>query len=106
MKSPSQIIPNWVIVLAAIACFVAIADLPYGYYGFLRWAICGVAIVSAIQMHRMNRQGWVWIFGLIAILFNPLVPIHFEKSTWRIVDGAAGVAFLLTLCNTLKIQKS
>jgi hypothetical protein len=90
-------IPSWVFLVAAILCFVAIADLPYNYYRFLRWAVCTVAIVSALQMHRCNRQGWVWILGTVAILFNPIVPISFEKSTWRIVDGTVGIVFLYVL---------
>jgi hypothetical protein len=97
MEKPRQMIPSWVLLVAAILCFVAIADLPYSYYRFLRWAVCAVAVVSAVQMHRFNRQGWVWILGTVAILFNPFVPISFEKSTWRIVDGAVGIVFLYVL---------
>lgn len=97
METPKTIVPIWVILLTAVLCFAAIADLPYNYYRFLRWAVCAVAIVSAIQMHRFNRQGWVWILGTVAILFNPLVPISFEKTTWQIIDGSTGVVFLYIL---------
>jgi hypothetical protein len=97
MVSSKTIVPPWVLFIVALLCFAAIADLPYSYYRFLRWAVCAVAIVSTVQMHRFNRQGWVWILGTVAILFNPFVPISFEKSTWRIVDGAVGIVFLCVL---------
>lgn len=95
MKKGNQIIPNWVLLATAALAFVAIADLPYGYYRFLRWIVCAVAIASAIQLHKEQRQGLAWVLGAVALLFNPLVPVHFEKATWRIFDGAAGVAFLI-----------
>lgn len=94
MKQDNQIIPNWVLLATATFAFVAMADLPYGYYRLLRWVVCAVAIASAIQLHAGKRQGWAWVLGAVALLFNPLVPVHFEKATWRVFDGAAGVAFL------------
>ena len=94
MAHQKQLVPNWVLIGAAVFAFVAMADLPYGYYRLLRWVVCAVAIASAVQLHRSNRLGWVWVLGAVAVLFNPLVPVHFAKSTWRVFDGAAGVAFL------------
>lgn len=104
MESPKTIVPPWVILITAALCFAAIADLPYDYYRFLRWAVSVVAIFSAIQMHRINRQGWVWVLGAVVILFNPVIPISFEKSTWRIVDGAAGIVFICILGFTLRLK--
>jgi hypothetical protein len=35
---------------------------------------------------------WVWIFGVLAALFNPILPVHLQRDTWQIVDwGAIGV---------------
>jgi hypothetical protein len=94
MKNGNRIVPDWVLLAAAVFAFVAMFNLPYGYYRLFRWVACGVAIASSIQMHRSNRQGWVWILAAVAVLFNPLVPVHFAKRTWRVFDGAAGVTFL------------
>jgi hypothetical protein len=94
MEQNKQIVPNWVLLAAAVFAFVAMADLPYGYYRLLRWVACAVAIASAVQLQRSNRQGWIWVLGAVAVLFNPLVPVHFSKGTWRVFDGAAGIVFL------------
>ena len=94
MDQSNKIVPNWVLLVTAAFAFVAIADLPYGYYRLLRWVVCAVAIASAIQLHGVKRQGWAWVLGTVALLFNPLIPMHFEKATWRVFDGAAAVAFL------------
>lgn len=94
MKKENQIVPNWVLLATAAFAFVAIADLPYGYYRLLRWVVCTVAIASAIQSHAGKRQGWAWVLGAVALTFNPLVPVHFEKATWRIIDAGVGAVFL------------
>lgn len=91
---PRQILPTWVLLGASIFAFIAIADLSFGYYRLLRWTTCWVAIASAVQLYRMSRIGWVWALGILAVLFNALLPLHFERDTWKIFDGAAGCLFL------------
>lgn len=103
MKSESpQIVPAWVLLGASIFAFIAIADLSYGYYRLLRWTTCGVAIASMVQLYRMSRIGWVWTLGILALLFNPLLPLHFERDTWKFFDGAAGCLFLTVFMLTRK----
>jgi len=103
MKHESaQLVPTWVLLGASIFAFIAIADLPYGYYRLLRWTTCGVAIASAVQLYRMPRIGWVWALGILAVLFNPLIPLHFDRDTWKIFDGAAGCLFLSVFLLTRK----
>jgi len=94
MNHKKQLPPAWVIIATAVFCFVAIADLPYGYYRLLRWVACAVAVVSVIQLARSGKSGWAWGMVLVAIVFNPILPVHFEKATWRVLDGGAGLAFL------------
>lgn len=103
MKEDSiQIVPTWVLLGASFFAFIAIGDLPYGYYRLLRWTTCGVAIASAFQLSRFAHTGWVWALGILAALFNPLIPIHFERETWRIFDGVAGCFFIAVLTLTRK----
>jgi hypothetical protein len=95
MSEYKRIVPPWVLLGIAVFCFAAVGDLPYGYYRLLRWIACPVAIASAIQLNSSGRSAWVWIFGLVALLFNPLFPFHFDKATWRIFDAAGGISFLI-----------
>jgi hypothetical protein len=37
----------------------------------------------------MKRVAWAWIFGILAVLFNPLAPIYLQRATWQIIDSAA-----------------
>lgn len=75
----------------------AIARLPIGYYSFLRLAIFIGGVVLVWQAWEVQRQlgGAPLIVALIALLFNPIVPIHFyDKSTWQVIDLACGLFFL------------
>ena len=45
-----------------------------------------------------------WVYGLIAVLFNPIVKIHLPKEAWAFVDVGAGVLLLVT-AKTVKVDK-
>ena len=53
---------------------------PYGYYILLRWVCFGVFGYLALQAFDQRRQGWVWILGITAGLYNPIVPVHMTRE--------------------------
>jgi len=59
---------------------------PYGYYTLLRWVVCGAGAYTAFVALSLNKMAWVWCIGIIALFFNPLIPVHMDKSTWAIID--------------------
>lgn len=81
-------------VCAGLLLFVAVADLPYGYYTFLRIATCLIAALGAIKAYGQTSTLWTVLLGGIAILFNPIAPIYMEKSAWIQVDIAAGIVMI------------
>ena len=92
-----SIVPFWVTLATGLFCLIAIADLPYGFYKLLRWVACIVGSLLAVESYRQERLGWVWAFGIIALLFNPIAPFSFEKEVWRVFDAIAGICFLVRL---------
>ena len=74
---------------------VALAPLPYGYYTFLRLVVTGWSLFLAWDEYRRQRSVNVWSisFLLIAALFNPLVPIHLERESWRFLDTGCAILF-------------
>jgi hypothetical protein len=61
-------------------------DNPYGYYILLRWVCCGVFAYLAFKAVGQERQGWVWVLGISAALYNPLVPVHLTREIWSVVN--------------------
>jgi len=42
------------------------------------------------------ERAWaVWVFGFVAVLFNPLVPFHINRDTWRVIDLLAAAIFVV-----------
>ncbi len=75
--------------------FGALGRWPYGYYTLLRVVVCAVAIFVAVQGYFWKRFWATWLFGFVAVLFNPLVPVHLSRQIWQPVDLAAGAAFVI-----------
>jgi hypothetical protein len=85
--------------------FLALFNLPIGYYTFLRIAVTigAVAIVFKVFQKRFNI--WVILFGIIAILFNPLIPVYLNnKSAWMPIDIVVAILFWIKSFTTPVIK--
>ena len=88
---------NWFKLVAIGFLLGALLDNPYSYYQFLRWVILGIAAYSAYIAYESDKKAWTWILGLIALLFNPIIPFHFERETWQIFDIIVAAIFLISI---------
>jgi hypothetical protein len=82
-------------VIAAAMLMLAAGKWPYSYYQIIRWVVLAAAVFAAYQGAATKRYWAVWLFASLAVLFNPIVPIHFRRETWRVLDISAAAAFLL-----------
>lgn len=74
---------------AAVSCMLLWAlnpGNPYGYYILLRWVCCGVFGYLALQAHSYKQQDWVWVLGVTAAVYNPIVPVHLTREIWSVVN--------------------
>ncbi len=55
--------------------FVALADLPYGYYQLLRLVTLACAVWIIVAAWHSDRQWLAVVFGLIALIFNPVIKL-------------------------------
>ncbi len=85
----------WFVFVAALFLIGALGDWPYAYYQLLRWVVCGVGAYTAFIAYESGRTGWAGLFGLIAVLFNPIVPFYMQRETWQVLDLLAAVPFLV-----------
>ena len=84
---------NWFKLLAVSFLIGAMGTHPYAYYQALRWVVCGAAAYSAYLYLKEDRTVLVWVFGIMAILFNPIVPFYLDKDSWQLLDLVAAVVF-------------
>lgn len=84
------------LLICAGLLFIALLDLPMGYYTFLRIVVTIGSAAVVVKERENGLNFWVITFGLVAILFNPFIPIYLkDKSVWMIIDILCGIIFLI-----------
>lgn len=84
------------LLICAGLLFIGLLDLPIGYYTLLRIAVTIGSVIVVVTEFENGLNFWVITFGLIAILFNPLIPVYLnDKSAWMPFDIVSGLFFLI-----------
>ena len=82
----------WVCV---VMLFLAIpSGWPYGYYTLLRWVVCLTTGYFAYEDYRHGRRKSPILLGAIAILFNPIAPVHLNKADWALADFVVAIILI------------
>lgn len=92
LEKRPHLIPS---LIAAAILLGALARWPYGYYQLLRFVICGVSAYVAYMAYNWQKIWAVWLFGFIALLFNPLIVIHLSRELWQPIDFVSAVLFII-----------
>lgn len=77
--------------------FLCLADMPYGYYQFVRFSgLVGFAIL-AFQANKEGRQTEMIIYLMLALLFQPFFKIALGREFWNIIDIVIGIGLLISI---------
>lgn len=91
MKNKFFLLPIVAAVVLAVGCF----HLPIGYYTFLRIV---VFVVAGLLIFLSKYEGINWqcvVNGLVAILFNPIIPVHLHsRPVWAVIDAVVAAWFV------------
>jgi hypothetical protein len=72
--------------------FALLDGLPYGYFTLLKFVVFIGSAYIAWKTYEYKHDGfWIWAFGFIAILFNPLIPIYLTREIWQVLDVATAI---------------
>jgi len=109
MKRLAGLYGAW-LVAATLLVYAAVArNNPYEFYTLLLWICCPVFAYSAFAAYERDRVVWVWIFGVLAALYNPIFRVHLHRSTWIRVNwftvAVIIVAIVAFLVRELKVTK-
>ena len=84
-------------IILAVLFFLCLADMPYGFYQFVRFAgLIGFAIL-AYKAYEQDRQTEMIIYGGLALLFQPFFKIALGREMWNIVDVIVGIGLLISI---------
>jgi len=91
----NQTKPLWAFI-PAILLMLAMGAMPDAYYQFAHIVVCGCALMmlgnNYRDFHRLNI--WGYCFILIAVLFNPIMPYHFDRIMWVCMDMISASCFI------------
>lgn len=80
---------------------------PYSYYLLLRWVCCGVFSYLAFKALDRKEREWLWLLGITAAVYNPILPVHLTRGIWSVVNIATiGIAVLSVFGIGLKREKN
>jgi hypothetical protein len=70
------------LIAAVMLVYAATGRHPYSFYTLLRWICCPIFACSVFAAYEKSWMIWVWVFGVLAAMYNPIFRVHLDRSTW------------------------
>jgi len=84
-------------IALAILLFLCLLDMPYGFYQFVRFvALIGFGILAYNASEKENKTE-MFIYGGLALLFQPFFKIALGREIWNVVDVIVGIGLIASL---------
>ena len=80
----------------AIVLLLCLLDMPYGFYTLVRFLAMVAFAYLAFLQYKDGDNARMWVFVVLAVLFQPLFKITLGRTIWNIVDVVVA-AYLLYL---------
>lgn len=82
------------LILAAMM-LLCLAPMPYGYYMMVRFLAMVVFGVMAYRYYQEKMERMAWVFGILALLFQPFAKIALGRLIWNIVDVLVAIGLII-----------
>ena len=81
-------------IILAVLLLLCLADMPYGYYQFVRFVSMAAFVYLAYTANEEGKQTEAIIFGVLALLFQPFFKISLGRELWNIVDVITAIGLV------------
>lgn len=88
---------KWYYMIPVVMLLLTFLDWDYWYFQVLRWVVAISAAFIAYYNYEAGSKYWPWVFGAVAILFNPISPIHLDRETWTVIDVVVAGIFAIAI---------
>jgi hypothetical protein len=78
--------PTIIQLILAILLLGCLADMPYGYYQFVRFAAMVGFGVLAMFANDSGDKFHLILFASLALLFQPFFKVALGRELWNVVD--------------------
>lgn len=92
-------------IILTILLLICLADMPYGYYQFVRFAAMVGFAFLAYNAYEDKSKNEAIIYASLAILFQPFLKIALGRELWNVVDVLVGLGLVVSLLMRQKQTK-
>ena len=80
-------------ILLSLLLLLCLADMPYGYYQFVRFVAC-IAFGYFAFGEQEKQTKWALFYIGLAILFQPFIKISLGRVLWNVVDVIVAIVLI------------
>ncbi len=91
--------------ILAVGLVLCTADMPYGYFTLIRFAVVAIGIAWAVKWFNGNNKELGWTAIAIVALFQPFIKIPLGRFLWNVVDIAVATILLILVLYKPKKRK-
>ena len=85
-------------LLLSLLLLLCLADMPYGYFQFVRF-ISSILLAYFAYVEREKNTKWMVFYIAMAILFQPFLKISLGRELWNVVDVIVAFILVITVFN-------
>jgi len=97
---------TWIKISLIVILLLCLFDLPYWYYQLVRiFGTIGFAYLVYVD-YKAGVKYTPYVFGVAAILLNPIIKNSFGREMWNVIDVVLAVMLILTIFLKDKLRVS
>lgn len=81
-------------LVAAALLLAALQKLPYFYYVDIRIVVTLIALAMLLDSRTKKFTSWKAAFIALAVVYNPLLPLHLTRQIWQGLNIAGAAIFV------------
>ena len=86
---------NLLLMVMAVLLLLCLANMPYGYYQFVRFIATAIFAYFSFCFFKENKEGMGFLFAALAVLFQPFIKVALGRTMWNIVDVIVAVLLIV-----------
>jgi hypothetical protein len=76
---------------------ICLADMPYGYYQFIRYITSFSFVYFAFKENQDNHSQKIILYIFLTLLFQPFIKIPLGRQIWNVVDLLVALFLIINI---------